>query len=263
MDKIENNKDFVIDIMHILKTVWQKIWVVIIASFAVAAIAFSYASFFVTPTYSSSVMLYVNNSSFNVGDLGFSISSSQIMAAQSLAKTYTVMLKNRTTIQRLIEETGLDYSWQKINSMIEANPVNETEIMRVTVTCENPYEAEKIANGIAKVLPQRISEIIEGASMEVVDSAVAATDKVAPSITKYTALGFMLGAFLSVLVLVLISVMDKTIHDEEYVINTYHYPILATIPNLMETNTKKYAYYKKGYYKSTYYKSSSTNNTDK
>ncbi len=254
MVNLENNKDYyVVDIMHIVKTVWYKIWVVVVASIVTAAIGFSAAAFMITPTYSSSIMLYVNNSSFSAGDLGFSITASQITAAQSLAKTYTVMLKNRTTLQRLITEIGVDYDWKTVYNMIDASSVDDTEIIRVTVTCENPYEAEKIANGIAKVLPQRISEIIEGASMEVVDSAVAVTEKVAPSITKYTIVGFLIGAVLSVLVIVVMALMDKTIHDEEYVINTYNYPILAKIPNLLEINTKKRGYYKK------YYKSSSDN----
>lgn len=234
---------YVIDLAHIVKTVWKRAWIVAIAGVLAAVIGFVLAAFVIAPTYSSSIMLYVNNSSFNVGDLGFSISSSEITAAQSLAKTYTVLLKNRTTLERVIDETGVPYTWEDLYDMIEANPVNETEILGVTVTCESPYEAEKIANGIAKILPQRISEVVEGASMEVVDSAIVNPEKVAPSITQYTAIGFVLGVLLAIVVLVILALMDNTIHDEEYVLNTYNYPILAKIPNLLDTSTKKYSYY--------------------
>ena len=127
--------------------------------------------------------------------------------------------------------------------MIEAAPVNETEIMEITVTSTDPYEAEKIANGIARILPQRVSEIVEGSSMEVVDSAVAINEKVAPSITKFTAVGFILGAFLSIVLLVVLALFDNTIHDEEYIINNYSYPVLAKIPDLLDTGGKKYSYY--------------------
>ena len=188
-------------------------------------------------------MLYVNNSSFSVGDLGFSISSSELTAAQTLAKTYTVLLMNRTTLERIIDETGIDYTWEEVYDMIESSPVNETEVMQVTVTCEDPYEAERIANGIAKILPQRIAEIIEGSSMEVVDSAIVNTEKVAPSITVFTVVGFIIGAILAVAVLIISALMDNTVHDEEYVIKTYDYPILAKVPNLLDGGTKKYGYY--------------------
>lgn len=246
MEQKKNNaKDYyVIDLAHIVKSVWHRIWVVAIAGVLAAAIAFSIAAFAITPTYSSSIMLYVNNSSFTVGDIGFSISSSEISAAQSLVKTYTVLLKNRTTLEKIIEETKVDYTWEELYEMIDAAPVNETEIMEVTVTSTNPYEAEKIANGIAAILPKRVSEIVEGSSMEVVDSAIAVTEKVAPSITKYTAVGFALGVLLSVIVLVVLAMLDNTIHDDEYILNNYGYPILAKVPDLLNTGTKKYAYYK-------------------
>ena len=245
MDKTETNVNdyYVVDLAHVIKVVWRNVWIVALVSILVAALAFSVAAFAIAPTYSSSIMLYVNNSSFNVGDLGFSISSSQLTAAQSLAKTYTVLLKNRTTLERIIDDTGVSYGWEDLYDMIESSPVNETEVMRVTVTCKDPYEAAKIANGIAKILPQRIAEIIEGASMEVVDSAVVDTEKVAPSITMYTFVGFVVGALLAVLVLVISALMDNTVHDDEYVIKTYNYPILAKVPNLLEGGTKKYGYY--------------------
>jgi len=249
MDRNEKiTKDYyVVDLAYIAKAIWQKIWVVAVVSLILAAIGFSLAAFVITPTYSASVMLYVNNSSFTMGDLGFSISSSELTAAQSLAKTYTVLLKNRTTLERLIDETGVDYTWEDVYEMIESGPVNETEVMSVTVTCEDPYEAEKIANGIALVLPQRVAEIVEGASMEVVDSAIADTEKVGPSITMFTIVGFLLGAILSVVVMIVMVLMDNTVHDDEYVIKTYNYPILAKIPDLLETGGKKYGYYYREY----------------
>ncbi len=240
----KNTKDYyVVDLAHVVKVVWQRIWIVAVVSILVAAIGFSVAAFAITPTYASSILLYVNNSSFNVGDLGFSISSSELTAAQSLAKTYTVLLKNRTTLERLVNETGISHNWEDLYDMIASEPVNETEVIRVTVTCEDPYEAQQIANGIAKVLPQRIAEIVEGASMEVVDSAIAETQKVAPSIATYTAVGFLLGALLSVVLLVIMALLDNTVHDEEYVIQTYGYPILAKVPDLLESGNRKYGYY--------------------
>ena len=239
-----NAKDYyVIDLIHIAKSVLPRAWIIVICSFLSAAIAFSVAAFAITPTYSSSIMLYVNNTSFSVGDLGFSISSSEISAAQSLVKTYTVLLKNRTTLEKVIEATGVTYDWEELYEMIEAAPVNETEIMEVTVTSTDPNESKKIANGIAKILPQRVSEIVEGSSMEVVDSAIAVNKKVAPNITKFTAIGFVIGVLLSVAALVVLALFDNTIHDEEYILNNYGYPILAKIPDLINTGTKKYSYY--------------------
>ena len=257
MDTEKNvQKDYyVVDIVHIAKSIWYRIWIVALVGILFAAAGFSVAAFLITPTYSSSIMLYVNNSSLSLNDVGFSISSSDITASQSLVKTYNVLLKNRTTLERVIDETGLSYTWEDVDDMIHASSVQDTEIMRITVTTTDPYEAQKIANGIAKVLPQRVTEVVEGSSMEVVDSAVVDLQKVAPSITKYTAIGLILGILLSAFILAIRAIMDNTIHDEEYIIQNYNYPILAKIPDLLDTGNKKYSY-------NYYYQSKRTNNQD-
>jgi hypothetical protein len=37
--------------------------------------------------------------------------------------------------------------------------------------------------------------------------------------------------------------MDDTIHDEDYVLQNYNSPILAKIPNLINSGGKRYGYY--------------------
>ena len=247
-----NKKEYyVIDLVHIVKFVWYRIWVVALAGIIAASAGFGLSAFIIKPTYSSSIMLYVNNSSFSLSDVGFSISSSQISAAQSLVKTYKVLLQNRTTLERVMAQSGVKgYEWYEISDMIDATSVNETEVMRVKVTTTDPYLSEKIANGIAVVLPQRVAEIVEGASMEVVDSAVVNLQKVAPTIKNYTMVGFILGVLAAIIILVIRALLDNTIHDEDYILQNYNYPILAKIPDLNDAGGKNYSYrYKYRYYK--------------
>lgn len=243
----KNNKPvreyYTIDLVHIFKTLWQRIWLIVLAGIIAAGIGFSVSAFLIKPEYSSSIMLYVNNSSFSLGNTSFSISSSEITAAQSLVKTYGEILNNRSTLERVIEKADVPYSYKQLSKKIQSGQSNNTEIMRVDVTTNDPYEAAKIANCIAEVLPVRISEIIDGASMEVVDAAVPNLEKVSPSITQYTAVGLILGVLLSALAIAVGALMDDTIHDEEYILQTYDYPILAKVPDLFGSDKKKYGYY--------------------
>lgn len=234
---------YAIDILHVAKTLWRRAWLIALAGLLSAAIGFAIAAYAITPTYSSSVKLYVNNTSFSLGNTSFSITSSELTAAQGLVRTYGDILDSRSTLERIIEKAGVDYSYKELHDMLVYEPSNDTEIMRVTVTTEDPYESSKIANTIAEILPIRISEIIDGASMEVVDSAIPELEKVAPSITKYTAVGLVLGLFLSAIAVVISALLDDTIHDEDYVLNKYEYPILGKIPDLLNTGNKKYGYY--------------------
>jgi capsular polysaccharide biosynthesis protein len=239
----KNNREYyTIDVLHIVKSLGRRAWLIALCGLLAAAICFSVSAFCIVPTYSSSIKLYVNNSSFSLGNTNFSISASELTAAQSLVKTYGDILDSWNTLERVIEKAEVDYTWQELSDMIAYAPSNETEIMLVTVTCEDPYEATKIANAIAEVLPIRISEIIDGASMEIVAPAIPNLNKVAPSISSYTAIGLVLGILISAIVLVVIALMDDTIHDEEYVLKTYDYPILGKVPDLLNTGNKSYGY---------------------
>ncbi len=239
----EKREYYTIDTTLILKQLWRKAWLIILVVIIAGSIGFSCAKFYIDPTYSSSVLLYVNNNAINLGSTSFSISSSQISAAQSLVNTYIEILNNRTTLEKVAEKTDLGYTAHDLSGMIESEPSNETEIMKITVTSKDPYHSAEIANCIAEVLPQRIAEIIDGASMEVVDSAVPRLQKVAPSITKYTAVAMVLGGIFIVIVIGVATIMDDTIHDEEYILQSYNYPILAKIPNLLHSGSSKYSYY--------------------
>lgn len=239
----KNKEYYTIDLMRIVKVLWQKVWMIVLTGVVAALIGFVISYFVIAPTYSSSIMLYVNNNSISIGDQNFSISSSEITAAQSLVKTYSEILNNRTTLQRVIDETDVPYTHKELSEMIEASSSNNTEIIKVTVTTEDPYEAAKIANGIAEVLPVRIAEIINGASVEIVESAIPNPEKVGPSVTAYTIIGFVLGLLLAITVLLIVALMDDTIHDEEYVIQNYGCPILAKVPNLLSSGSKHYGYY--------------------
>lgn len=248
MEKERNNKEYYsIDLMQLMKALWRKVWIIALCGILVSALGFSVAAFALSPQYSSSIMLYVNSNAISMDDF-ISITPSQLSAAQSLVKTYIVLLQNRTTLEKVIEKADVSYTYEELEKMIEASSVDETEIMRVTVTTNDPHEAAKIANAIAEVLPRRVDEIIDGSSMEVVDYGIVDPEKVGPSITGFTVVGMLIGIVLSGVVLILKEILDDTIRDEEYILQTYDYPILAKIPDLLSSDAKPYQYY---YHKSS------------
>ncbi len=258
-NKTKANKDYYsIDFVHIGRKLLHRMWIIILVALIAATTAFAYSAFAISPTYGAQVLLYVNNSSINFGNTSFDISASDIQASMSLVKTYSVLLENRTTLERVIENSGIDCSVAELKSMISTGSVNDTEVMKVVVICDDPYEAAKIANSIAEVLPARISEIIDGASMEVVDSAVPITSKIGPDISRYTILGLVLGGLIAAIIITIFAVMDDTIYNENYLLENYDYPILAKIPDLLNTRHRpSYGYY---YY---YYQSKSGNDDDR
>lgn len=233
---------------------WQNVIKIAICSILGGLIAFSYTIFMVTPLYQANCMIYVNNSSFSVGSSSFSISSADISASQSLVDTYIVILKSRATLNEVIEEAGLDMSYSQLNGMVSASAVNETEIFRVTVTSPDPDQAKLIANTIAEVLPVKVSDIIDGSSVRIVDYAVKPSVKASPSVTKNTSVGLIIGFGIMALIVILLDLFDDVIRNEDYINQNYDIPILASIPNLGGGSHGRYGYrkYKYGYRKYGY-----------
>ena len=180
-----------IDLLQLAKALWHKAWAIVLVTLITAAMAFAGTKLFITPLYTASAMMYVNNSSISVGST--QVNLSDLTAAQSLVETYMVILKTRGTLEEVIKEANLPYDYEQLSGMIEAGAVNSTEVFSISVTSASPEEAEKIANTIAELLPNRIADIVEGSSVRIVDYAVVPSKKTSPSLSKNTMLGAMGG----------------------------------------------------------------------
>lgn len=240
-----------IDILALLKAVWHNLLAVIVVAELCAVLAFVGTFLFVQPKYQASTMMYVNNSSFSFGATNFSISTGELSAASSLVDTYRVILESRTTLEDVIDVAELNYSYEALKGMISTSNVSDTGVFSITVTSSNPMEAEQIANTIASILPDRIAEIVDGSSVRIVDYAIVPAHRSSPSYVKNTAVGFLLGAVLSIGVIcvleIILSRLDVEIHSVDELAEKYpNIPILAIIPDIRKAS-------KNGYYYSTYY----------
>ncbi len=121
--------------------------------------------------------------------------------------------------------------------MVTATSVNGTEIFEIEVTSADPQEAELLANTIAQVLPDKISDVVEGSSVRIVDYAVVPTTKASPSITRYTAIGILIGILLSGAFIVIADMRDEQIHGEDYLQQAFAVPVLAVIPELLGSSS--------------------------
>ena len=242
----QQGNDYVeIDLLELAAALWKRKWLILIVAVIFAAIAFSYAYFLVTPMYTSSALMYVNNNAISFGGANLSISSSDLTAASKLVSTYIVILGSRMTLEEVIDTAHLPYTYEQLSRMVTASQVNNTEVFRITVKCDDPYMAEKIANTIVKVLPEKIASVVEGSNVKVVDYAVVNTRKVSPSLRKYTAIGLLLGIVLACAYVFIEMMMDDIIHDEATIIDTFGMPVLASIPDLRVRNAGNYGYYDK------------------
>lgn len=251
-----------IDTLELLRTLWKNVLAIALVAVLFGAAAFGYTAFLITPKYQATASLYVNNSSFSLGQTSFSISSADLTTSNSLVSVYLYILKSRTTMEDVIREADLTYTPEELVKMVSTSVVSDTSAFEVTVTSENPAESELIANTIAKVLPDRISEIVDGSSVRIVDCAVIPSQRSSPNLVLNTAVGILAGGVVCVVWIVIRFLLDdrsKVMVQSVDDLRTL-YPnimVLSSIPDMRVSDKKS------GYYSSYYGEPNAKNNGGK
>ena len=240
-----------IDLLELAKALWKNILAIALVAVIFGSAAFGCTAFLIEPKYQATASLYVNNSSFSLGNTSFSISNAELSASNSLVSVYIYILNSRTTMEDVIKEADLTYTPEELSEMVSAKGINSTGAFEVTVTSTSPSEAELIANTIAKLLPDRIAEIVDGSSVRIVDYAIIPSHRSGPSMVKNTAIGILAGGFLAGAVVTIRFLMDDKsklmIKSADELREMYlDIPVLAMIPD-MRVSEKKNGYYSSYY----------------
>ena len=240
-----------IDLLELAKALWKNILAIALVAVLFGSAAFGCTAFLIEPKYQATASLYVNNSSFSLGNTSFSISNAELSASNSLVSVYIYILNSRTTMEDVIKEADLTYTPEELSEMVSAKGINSTGAFEVTVTSTSPSEAELIANTIAKLLPDRIAEIVDGSSVRIVDYAIIPSHRSGPSMVKNTAIGILAGGFLAGAVVTIRFLMDDKsklmIKSADELREMYpDIPVLAMIPD-MRVSEKKNGYYSSYY----------------
>ena len=240
IDKFEEEDE--IDLLEVISVLWQHVVGILLTGIIFGALMFGFARFFLTPKYEANALFYVNNSTLSLSS-AVAISTGELSAASDLVDTYVAILQSRANMELVLERSGVDYTYEQLREMIDAKAENSTGLFKVTVTSSNPEEARTLANTIAAILPEKISDIVANSSVEVVDYAVTPRSRVSPSYIKYAAIGLLAGMVFASAIVLIRYFNDTIIHNEDYLLNAYDVPILATIPDLNAKTPRKYGYY--------------------
>lgn len=183
-----------IDLGRLLLALLKKSWIIALSAVLGAAIVLVGTFYLVTPQYASTVTLYVNNTQ-NVSNL---------------EDSFEVIVKMRETLLDVIKYTQTDRSHNELREMVEVRSVNNTNFFELTVTCPDPYEAERMANAIGALLPEKVAEIMGQIPITVVDEAVYAANPSSPNYPNNGLLGFVIGMTFSMSVVLLQELFPPT-----------------------------------------------------
>lgn len=218
-----------INISELADLVLRRLWIIIACVTLTAVIAFCYSSYFVKPTYTSTGTLYVRNTEKVVSDR---VDNSEVITSRNLVNTYIEILKSDTFTTLVANDVNLGYSAGAIKGMLNMKSLNNTEILQISVQCYNPEHAAIIVNSVLNNADGEILRIVKGGSAEIIDKGRIPTVPTSPNVAVNTVSGALIGAVLSMLIIIVIHLMDVSVHGEEDISERYEIPVLGVIPTI-------------------------------
>lgn len=225
MDKqYDIDNEIEIDLRELLLELLAYWKLIMVAVILVAGVAFSISKFVIVPKYESTAELYVLTKSTSITSLA------DIQTGTSLTNDYLVVVKGRPVLEQVIKNIGLQENYQSLYRRVTLNNPSNSRILEITVTDENPQMAKVIADEIAQVSSSFIAAKMDQDPPTIIQSGYADGEAVSPDVVKNTILGGLIGAVLSMAIVVISYLFNDTISGPEDIEKKLGMNVLGSLP---------------------------------
>lgn len=218
-----------ITLSDLLRMFLQHIKLIIVVTLLGALIAFVYVSYMVTPMYTTSALILVQNgSSFDQNALnknnlentnGEKVNMQDISSSVMLANTCATLFQVDPDMKSIIS-----------GASVKIEVVEDSYFLRITSTSSDPHTAANIANQVAKTAPKVFRKYFQDAGkVDTVDEASVPFSPSSPDKNRYVLIGFVIGLVLSLVISFLLEIIDTTIKPGDDLYKQYEIPVFAEI----------------------------------
>jgi len=141
------------DLRRIFSVIRRWLWLILGCTLVGGVIAFSVTSL-LPPVYKATATLLVEPSQESSPN-----DYSTLMAGERLALTYSQMLKGPLILEKVITRLGLDETPEDLSEKIVAEPVANTQLIRLTIRESSPEKVTLLANTIAEIFTDHIQAL--------------------------------------------------------------------------------------------------------
>ena len=214
-----------IDLTELFDYFFRRAYIIIITALVFLVGGLTYTVFLKEPLYKSDVNVILVSKNSQSSSL-----QSEITANQKLAATYRELVTSRSVLNEVIEDLDLTYTITELQKMITVQNVNETEIIKITVSSSKPKEAKEIANVVAIKFQDEVKDIYNLENVSIVDKAVLDKEPYNINVVKESIIYIALGVVLSCGVIFMIYYFDNTIKSIDQVEKRLGIPVIGTVP---------------------------------
>ncbi|NRN72771.1 Capsular polysaccharide type 8 biosynthesis protein cap8A [Lactobacillus helveticus] len=251
MEQEQKQTDNTIDLTQLLQLCRRHIWALILWSVGLALVGWGIANFVISPKYTSSAQILVNQKS-NKNDPNTAYITQQ--ANMQLVNTYKDIVTSHVILQdasdrlanpvrvvkkakpakyrtnadgrrvlvrkaqpAVIERDGKSYSVSaaQLAKNISVNTQQQSQIFSVSATADTPEKAKAEANAVARSFRDQIPNIMNIDNVTIVAPATNGVQS-SPNVKLFTLAGFVIGLVLTFAMILIREMTNTTVRDDTY-----------------------------------------------
>ena len=225
----KENQAVEIDVFAMLKTLWKRKFSIVLVALVFAIAAFGYSAFLAKKEYQSTSRIYVVSRQNQENN---ALTNSDLQAGSYLVKDYREIILSQNVLTQAIEELKLDMTPAELSKKISVSVPTDTRILSITAKDGDPKEAARIANGLRNVAAEKIISVTKVSDVTTLDEAEVPQSPSSPNIRRNVLLGFIAGAGLMVVLLVVVEVLDDRVKRPEDIEELMGLTLLGVVPDI-------------------------------
>lgn len=228
-----------LDLKELISIFLNKKYLIIIVLLIFAIMGIIYTSNFITPLYQSSTSLVLVQIAKDNSSESNSITATDVTLNSKLVEDYREIAKSKSVANKVKENLKLEQDISEIQKSISVTAISDTELIQITVTESDPELSCKIANEVARVFRDKVSEIYNVSNVHVLDKAEVPTEPSNIHLFKNIVIFMFIGFILVSAYILLVNMLDTTIKTDTDIEKALGIPVLASIVQTDESVKKK------------------------
>ncbi|WP_423216725.1 Wzz/FepE/Etk N-terminal domain-containing protein [Streptococcus equinus] len=220
-----DNASIEIDVLYLLRKLWSKKFFIVFVGLLVGTIALLGSVFFIKPKYSSTTRIYVVNKTSD------NISSMDLQAGSYLVNDYKEVITSSEVLASVIDQEKLSMSAGQLSGEISVNIPTDTRVISISVTDTDAQRACDIANTVREVAAEKIKAVTKVDDVTTLESATKPSHPSSPNVKKNAAIGFLAGAFVAIIGILVAEVLDDRIRRPEDIEEVLGLTLLGVVPD--------------------------------
>ena len=146
--------EITIDLVQLFFELRKHIVLLILTTIIGGGLGFAISRFVLTPTYTSTSMIYVMSKETTLTSLA------DLQIGSQLTQDYKVLVTSRTVMEDVIQKLGLKYDYATLRKKVTLDNPTNTRILNISVLDTDPKMAKQLTDAVADSASSYIADIM-------------------------------------------------------------------------------------------------------